>query len=82
MSRRVHVRSRRPSAVQSRTIEAVKNGIEADAAQLGCTESEVIHIILSQHYGYDPLTGLQIAPPPGKPPGPAGPMSGPAGLAS
>ena len=72
MFQKKNVRSKRPSAVQSRTSEDVKQGLEAAAARLRCTESEVVHIILSHHFGYDPLTGLKLPPTPGEPSGPGG----------
>jgi hypothetical protein len=72
MFQKKNVRSKRPSAVQSRTSEDVKEGLEAAAGRLRCTESEVVHIILSHHFGYDPLTGLKLPLPSTEPSGPAG----------
>jgi hypothetical protein len=75
-----HVRHRRPWAVQTRTSDPVKNHLIALVARLGCSESEVVHSILSHHFGCDPHTGLELPPGPDAESGSG--QRGPAGLAS
>ena len=67
-----HFRHRRPWAVQTRTSDLIKSHLNALVARLGCSESEAVHIILSHHFGYDPLTGLKLPLPSTEPSGPAG----------
>jgi hypothetical protein len=75
-----HVRQRRPWAVHTRTSDPVKSHLNALVARHGCSESEVVHSILSHHFGCDPHTGLELPPGPDAESGSG--QRGPAGLAS
>ena len=71
-------RPAKPAKLHCRTTPSVLIALQAEALRQNRSLSELLHIILCEHFGIDPATGLRVAAGPGDPPG----SGGPAGLAS
>jgi hypothetical protein len=52
--------------VASRTLEAVKDAVRAEARSQRRTESELVHLMLCDRYGLDPFSGRLVTEGPGE----------------
>ena len=50
-------RTKRQCLVSTRTMKHIKGALREDAERQNRTESDLLHVILSRHYGFDPITG-------------------------
>jgi len=50
-------RTKRQCLVSIRTMKHIREALSEDATRQNRTESDVLHAILSRHYGFDPVTG-------------------------
>ena len=50
-------RTIRQCLVSIRTMKHIKAALHEDAMRQNRTESDLVHLILSRHYGFDPVTG-------------------------